>query len=278
MSALRDQLLATSRQLAGVAERPRFEAELIWGHVLGLGRAGLIAADDSVLTGDRIAAAASLIERRNKGEPMAYLLGRREFWSLDLMVTPDTLIPRPETEGLVEWALAVIPVSDAWQVADLGTGSGAIALAIAAERPRARVVATDASEAALSVAQGNGEKLGMKNVEFRSGSWFEALERGSVFDLIVSNPPYVAAGDPHLADLRFEPGTALVSGADGLDDIRHIVSQAPKYLRHGGWLMLEHGADQAAFIRQLLEDAGYETVETRRDLAGHERLTGGRRP
>lgn len=278
VTGLRERLAATAQRLSSIAERPRFEADLLWGHVLGLGRAGLIAADDSVVTPEHMATVESLIERRCQGEPMAYLLGHCGFWSLDLAVTPDTLIPRPETEGLVEWALSIVPTNEPWRIADLGTGSGAIALAIACERPHARVFATDVSAAALAVARGNADRLALRNVELRSGNWFRALPPGSVCDLIVSNPPYVAEGDPHLADLRFEPGTALTSGADGLDAIRSLVQGAPSHLRSGAWLLMEHGFSQAASIRRLLVDTGFESVETRLDLAGHERLTGGRRP
>lgn len=278
MSGLRDHLVRSAQRLASVAERPRFEADLLWAHVLGLGRAGLIAADDGVLTPDAVARADSLVERRSRGEPMAYLLGRREFWSLDLAVSPDTLIPRPETEGLVEWSLSIIDETRAAQVADLGTGSGAIALAIASERPRATVVATDASLGALCVARSNAERLNLTNVEFRHGSWLHALDPGRACDLIVSNPPYVAEGDPHLMDLRFEPDMALTSGPDGLDAIRCIIRQAPGHLLSGGWLLLEHGATQAAAIRELLAESGYTSIETRRDLAGLDRLTGGCKP
>ena len=278
MSQLRDQLAAAAACLVEVADRPRFEAEMIWCQVLGLSRAGLIASDDTVLSAERIEQAHRLIERRRQGEPMAYLLGRREFWSLDLSVTADTLIPRPETEGLVEWALSGIPVDESWQIADLGTGSGAIALAIATERPGARVTATDFSAAALAVARRNAGSLALDNVDFRLSDWFSALVPDTIYDLIVSNPPYVADGNPHLRDLRFEPVTALVSGADGLDAIRCLVRGAQKHLRPGGWLLLEHGADQAPAVRHLLESSGYAGIETRCDLAGHERLTGGHRP
>ena len=278
LPGLRDQLSAAARQLEVVAERPRFEAEMLWGHVLGLSRAGLIAADDDVLTPERIAFAENLVERRSRGEPMAYLVGRRGFWTLDLSVTPDTLVPRPETEGLVEWALESIPASGVWNIADLGTGTGAIALAVASERPKSRVVATDASLHAMAVACGNAKRLALSNVEFRAGDWCEALDRTVAFDLILSNPPYIAEGDPHLADLSFEPLTALVSGVDGLDAIRTIVCQARDHLRAGGLLRLEHGADQAESVRNLLKRAGYIDVETRPDLSGHERMTGARKP
>jgi release factor glutamine methyltransferase len=272
---LRAQLAAAAQKLSSVAQRPRFEAELLLAHVLGLSRAGLLAADDALPSAERLTRIEELVERRARGEPMAYLLGRREFWSLDLAVTLDTLVPRPETEGLVEWALERLDADGEFHVADLGTGSGAIALAIASERPRARVIATDASSAALAVALGNARRLGLSNVEFSQGDWCAALPAHIVFDVIVSNPPYVADGDPHLADLRFEPMAALTSGTDGLDAIRSIIVQSVTHLRTGGALLMEHGLTQAAAIQKLLSEAGYREIETRRDLAGHERLTGG---
>ena len=220
-----------------------------------------------------------LLEGRIAGQPVAYLTGTRGFWSLELEVTPDTLIPRPETELLVELALARLPQGSGVRVADLGTGSGAIALAIASERPRASVVATDASQAALTVARRNAAGNGITNVEFRHGSWFVPLANER-FDLIASNPPYIAEGDPHLeqGDLRFEPAAALSSGRDGLDDIREIVSRAGVHLTAGGWLLLEHGLDQGTSIRELLESAGFVEVATERDLESRDRVTLGRWP
>ena len=192
-------------------------------------------------------------------------------------MTPDVLIPRPETELLVEQALAHIPEDAEWTVADLGTGSGAIALAIATERPHCRLIATDNSAAALAVARANATRLGIANVEFRHGEWLKPLA-GMRFDVIVSNPPYVRANDPHLTqgDVRFEPESALVAGADGLDAIRRIAADAVSYLRPGGWLLLEHGYDQAQSVRALLESHGYDMVASCRDTAGHERVTEGR--
>ncbi len=220
----------------------------------------------------------SLVARREHGEPVAYLLGRRGFWTLDLETTPAVLIPRPETELLVEQALMRIPADRSAHVADLGTGSGAIALAIARERPQASVVATDASEAALAVASANAVKHGIGNVEFRHGDWLMPLA-GERFDLIVSNPPYIAAGDPHLlqGDLRFEPQNALASGDDGLDAIRIIVRDAPAHLLPGGWLLLEHGWEQGGAVRDLLRNAGFVDVATERDLEGRDRVTRGHR-
>src|SRR5690606_29533287 len=219
----------------------------------------------------------ALVARRAAGEPVAYLVGTRGFWRLELAVTPDTLVPRPETELLVELALARIDPRAAARVADLGTGSGAIALAIAGERPRARVVATDASAAALEVARANAAALGLGNVEFRHGDWWAPLA-GERFALVASNPPYIADGDAHLAqgDLRFEPRAALASGADGLDAIRAIVAGAPAHLRDGGWLLVEHGWEQGAAVRALFEAAGFDEVATERDLEQRDRVTLGR--
>ena len=216
----------------------------------------------------------ALVEARVAGEPVAYLIGRRGFWTLELEVNGDTLIPRPETELLVELALSRLPAGMPVRVADLGTGSGAIALAIAKERPQAKVVATDASQGALDVAGRNASLNGVANVEFRHGSWFAPLV-GERFELIASNPPYIADGDPHLqqGDLRFEPAAALSSGRDGLDDIREIVSGAGEHLVAGGWLLLEHGLEQGALIRVLLETAGFVDVTTELDLESRDRVT-----
>ncbi len=255
------------------------DAALLLAHALGRPRAWLYAHGDESPDAAAVQRFEGLLARREAGEPVAYLTGRRGFWHLDLRVTPDTLVPRPETERLVELALERLPPGTPSRIADLGTGSGAIALALALERPRARVVATDASGAALAVARGNADALGAGNVEFRHGNWFEPLA-GERFDLVASNPPYVADGDPHLAqgDLRFEPAAALASGADGLDDIRVIVRDAPAHLVPGGWLLLEHGFDQGAAVRALLLAAGFAEVGTGRDLEGRDRVGFGRWP
>lgn len=259
-------------QLGGVDAR--YEAELLLLHALQRDRAWLFAhgadAADEVLQ----AAYAALVARRAAGEPIAYITGSRGFWTLDLQVTPATLIPRPETERLVELALERLPADMPLHVADLGTGSGAIALAIASERPQARVLATDASEAALAVAQANARAHALDNVAFAQGDWFAPLA-GQRFDLIASNPPYIEAGDAHLSqgDLSFEPASALASGADGLDDIRRIVGQAPAHLIAGGWLLLEHGFDQGDGVHALLEEAGFVEVQTAQDLEARDRVT-----
>jgi len=257
----------------------RIDAELLLLCALGKPRSWLFAhADDAVDAGVAVDYAA-LVERRAAGEPVAYLVGRRGFWTLDLEVTPATLIPRPETERLVELALERLPPGAAARVADLGTGSGAVALALASERPQARVVATDASAAALAVARRNAQRLGIHNVRFAQGDWLAPLQ-DECFDLVVSNPPYIEAGDPHLAqgDLRFEPASALASGDDGLDDIRRIVHDARTVLVPGGWLLFEHGWNQGAGARALLHDACYARVFTARDIEARDRVSGGCRP
>ena len=252
------------------------EPEVLLAHVLGRPRGWLYAHGDEELGPAQAAAFAGLVARRQAGEPVAYLTGRQGFRDLELAVTRDTLIPRPETELLVDIALARLPPDRPVRVADLGTGSGAIALAIARARPRARVLATDASPAALEVARANARELGADNVAFAAGHWWDAVG-GGTFDLVASNPPYVAEGDPHLSrgDLRREPRTALVSGCDGLDAIREIAADATRHLLPGGWLMLEHGWDQGAAVRALLRDTGLQDVATAPDLEGRERVTSG---
>ncbi len=264
--------------MASIRLGERHEAEWLLMHALEVNRAWLFAhATDGVDAG-LAKRFETLVERRLTGEPVAYIVGSRGFWDLDLLVTPDTLIPRPETELLVELALARLPVDRAPAVADLGTGSGAIALALARERPRARVLATDASDAALAVARENARRHGLTRVRFAHGDWLVPLG-GERFALIASNPPYIEAADPHLGqgDLRFEPLSALASGVDGLDAIRTIVRGAPLHLDAGGWLLLEHGWNQGAAVRTLLENAGYGEVFTARDVEGRDRVSGGRR-
>ncbi len=254
------------------------DANLLLLHVLKCPQAWLYAHGDAVVDADQAARFRELVARRASGEPVAYLLGYRGFWTLNLRVTPDTLIPRPETELLVEQALERLDPAADVRVADLGTGSGAIALAIAAERPQGRVVATDRSEAALAVARDNAVAHGLGGrVAFRQGDWFAPLA-GERFDLVASNPPYIADGDPHLArgDLRHEPPSALSSGADGLDAIRILVADAPSHLEPGGWLLLEHGFDQGPAVRALLDAAGFVEVATVQDLERRDRVSLGR--
>lgn len=278
MAEVRTLLAEAAQRLSGGAAR--LEAELLLAHALGKPRVWLYAHAGDAVDEAAQAAFAALLTRRLAGEPIAYLTGRRGFWSLELEVTPATLIPRPETELLVELALARLPAEARARVADLGTGSGAVALAIARERPQAWVFATDASAAALAVARRNAGRLGLVHVAFAQGDWCRALGDAHDFDLIVSNPPYIAVGDPHLGegDLRFEPATALASGADGLDAIRNIVRDARAHLRPGGWLLFEHGYQQGAAVRALLAAAGYRQVFTARDLEGRERVSGGAMP
>jgi len=218
------------------------------------------------------------LARRRQGEPVAYILGRQGFWSLELEVAADTLIPRPDTELLVETALQLLPAAPA-RVLALGTGTGAIALALATGRPAWQVCGVDRIEAAVRLAERNRLRLGLGNVSFTRSDWFSELS-GERFQLIVSNPPYIPASDPHLqqGDVRFEPHSALVAGVDGLDDIRTIIAQAPGHLTSGGWLLLEHGYDQAGAVRALLAAHGFEACESRCDLGGHERVSLGRLP
>lgn len=247
------------------------EARLLLAHAAGLSEAQVIAFREKQLPAGVAARFAEHASRRRAGEPLAYIVGEKEFFGLSLVVTPAVLIPRPETELLVELALERAFAS----AADLGTGSGAIALAVKKHRPAAQVVAVDASAAALEVARRNAARLGLE-VDFREGRWCEPLgaER---FQLIVANPPYVAMGDRHLAELRFEPVAALVAGADELEALREIARTAPSHLTPGGWLLLEHGIGQAAAVRRLLDDAGLEDAHTWLDLAGIPRVTGARR-
>lgn len=253
------------------------DAALLLAHAAGRSRSWLYAHGDEEADAETAGRFESLVARRVAGEPVAYLTGRRGFRHLELQVTLDTLVPRPETELLVELALERLPADRELRIADLGTGSGAIALALASERPRASVVATDASPAALAVARANAGALGIGNVGFREGNWFDAV-RGERFDLVASNPPYIAEGDPHLetGDLRFEPAMALSSGWDGLDAIRRIVADAPAHLRPGGWLLLEHGWEQGTAVRALLSNTGFEAVSTERDIESRDRVTLGR--
>jgi release factor glutamine methyltransferase len=271
-------LLAEGRRRLAGSDTPPLEAEILLGHVLQRGRAWFYANPEAAVTAADAARYRALLERRGAGEPVAYLTGVREFWSLELQVTPAVLIPRPETELLVETALARIPPGLACRVADLGTGSGAVALALAVERPLCEVHATDIDAAALAVARANAERLAPGRVTFHEGSWCEPL--AGTFRLIVSNPPYVEAGDPHLrqGDCRFEPRTALTPGADGLAAVRAIAQGALGRLEPGGWLAFEHGWDQGATARALLGERGYREIETRTDLEGRDRVTLGRRP
>jgi len=271
----------TLRDLLRTTSLPRLEARMLWQHVLQVPRAWLIAHDTDVPAAQQLQAYRALEARRLGGEPMAYILGTREFMGHAFSVTPDVLIPRPETELLVEIALDYLDrlaarLDAPRRVLDLGTGSGAIAISIALARPDTQVVATDSSEGALAVARQNAQALGAR-VEFLRGSWYDALKEGGCFDLIVSNPPYIAAGDAHLAqgDVRYEPLQALTDGADGLSDLAAIAQGAGGWLRQGGALYMEHGWDQAAAARNILRQSGFVQISSTADLAGIERVTGG---
>jgi release factor glutamine methyltransferase len=275
LSDVRTLLAAAAERLGG--DEARTECELLLAHALGRTRAWLFAWPEYAASDAQRDAFERLVDARCAGAPVAYLLGRRGFWSFDLAVSPAVLIPRPETELLVELALERVPTGEACALADLGTGSGAIALALAHERPQARVVATDASAAALAVAHANAQRLGIGNVRFVHGDWYAPLGAAR-FALIASNPPYIAADDPHLArgDLRHEPLSALASGHDGLDAIRAIVGGAPPHLLPQAWLLIEHGWEQGEAVRRLFAQRGFDDVHSVRDVAGHERVTLGR--
>ncbi len=267
-----------ARELAAMIDPvdARREAQILFGKTMGVSRAWLSAHRDDVCEHDAAKTLRALVGRRKAGEPVAYLLGSREFYGLEFRVTPAVLIPRADSETLVEAALEKLALDLAADVLDLGTGSGCIAIAIAHERPAARVTAVDVSAPALNVARENAVARGV-DIELVQATWFQGLA-GRQFDLIVSNPPYVAAADPHLqqGDLRFEPKTALVSGEDGLADLRTIIARAPGHLRDGGWLLVEHGFDQAVVCRGLLLDAGFGELLFRSDIAGLPRVAGGR--
>lgn len=273
--------MATIESLLNHAElpdspTPRLDAELLLAHALGKSRSYLHTWPERELEAEQLERYQAAIVRRQAGEPVAYILGQQGFWSLDLEVASHTLIPRPDTELLVETVLALLPATPA-ALLDLGTGTGAIALALASERPAWRLTGVDRVAEAVALAERNRARLSLNNASFIESHWFSALA-GQRYQLIVSNPPYIAADDRHLAegDVRFEPSSALVAGADGLDDIRLIIQQAPNYLQAGGWLLLEHGFDQAAAVRELLSARGFSAVESRRDLGGHERISLGR--
>lgn len=258
------------------SESSRRDAEILLEHVTGKARTFILAFGETALTADQHAQLSALLSRRKAGEPVAHLTGEREFWSLPLYVSAATLIPRPDTECLVEHALAHLPAT-ACRILDLGTGTGAIALALASERPDCQVTAVDVMPDAVALALRNVARLGFKNVKIQQSSWFDALV-GQQFDMIVSNPPYIDERDPHLSqgDVRFEPLTALVAAEEGLADIAHIVTVSRQYLTAGGWLLIEHGWTQAEAVRALFTQAGYERVETCQDYGGNDRLTLGK--
>lgn len=268
------QVLSASSQLEGISDTPRLDVEVLLAHVLKKDKTYLYTWPDRTLTAQQHADFEALLEKRKTGCPVAYLVGYREFWSLRLKVTEATLIPRPETELLVQLSLAMFSGQDARLIADLGTGTGAIALAIASERPHWQIIGCDYSSDAVRLAEQNRLELGIDNVQMIESDWCQALTARN-FDLIVSNPPYIDPDDPHLemGDVRFEPRSALVAQEVGLRDIRCIAGQARDYLKSGGQLLLEHGCDQAPEIQQILCHAGYDNITTHLDLAGLERAT-----
>jgi release factor glutamine methyltransferase len=272
--SIQDALNIAGEKLALCSEDTSVEASLLLAHVLGVSRTHLHTRPEQKLQESQCHEFFKMISRRLAGEPIAYLIGCREFWSLELLVNKYTLIPRPETELLVELALQHIPPDGEYHILDLGTGSGAIALAIASERPQCHITATDISPPALDVASANAQRLNIRNVTFHQGSWFAPFYTEK-FDVIVSNPPYVAQNDPHLlqGDLPAEPSLALVAGPSGMEMITTIAQHAPNYLQSGGWLLLEHGYNQGTCVANLLNDAEYFRVQTWRDLAGIERIT-----
>jgi len=272
MNSLSAALQNAARALHGHSDSPRLDAELLLGKLLGLSRPGLIARGNEPCASDCEQSYARLIDARRQGVPIAYLTGSREFWSLNLHVTPAVLVPRPETEVLVEQALQRLPRDRAAAVLDLGTGSGAIALALAAERPADEITAIDISAAALEVAMQNGRELGLSRIDWRLGDWFAALS-GERFDMIVANPPYVAAADPALRLLTAEPRIALCDGPTGLEALTKIAAGAAAHLHDRGWLILEHGRDQAPSVAQLLQLHGFVSIGSHLDLSGFPRVT-----
>jgi release factor glutamine methyltransferase len=277
MTSLFTALSQAQNTLTDITDSPRLEAEILLSLAINKPRTHLRAWPDKLLATEQENQFNQLLEQRLQGRPIAYIVGHREFWSREFLVTADVLIPRPETELLVELALERMPANQTLRIADLGTGSGAIAITLALERPLTKVMALDYSSTALTIAKQNASRLQAKNIEFLQSDWLSTLPCSAQFDLIVSNPPYIAENDPHLTqgDVRFEPRLALTSGAEGLDAIRQIIQQAPSYLVKGGWLLFEHGYDQADAAQALLRAAGFYNVASFRDWQGHWRVSGG---
>jgi release factor glutamine methyltransferase len=278
MPTLGETTREATQLLATTSDSARLDAELLIAHVLDIPRSRFITEPERELDQQQLDNIQAIITRRAAGEPVAYILGHKHFWDLELKVSPAVLIPRPDTELLVETALTLYPAEASINVLDLGTGSGAIALAIAKAHPHWHVCAIDESQAALAVAMENAEHYQLHNVTLLQSHWFENLVKDKRYDLILSNPPYIADTDPHLqqGDVRFEPQQALVAGEDGLDAIRFLVTESKLHLLPGGWLLLEHGYDQGEHVRQLFIEHGYREVQQRKDLGGHVRVTLGR--
>ncbi|MBP0948325.1 peptide chain release factor N(5)-glutamine methyltransferase [Pseudomonas alliivorans] len=274
-------IIASLLRSAELPDSPtaRLDAELLLAAALGKPRSFLHTWPERIVSTEAALAFSGFLQRRRTGEPVAYILGQQGFWKLDLEVAPHTLIPRPETEMLVEAALELVPAFAPAEVLDMGTGTGAIGLALANDRQQWKITAVDRVPEAVELAERNRQRLQLDNAVVMNSHWFSALE-GRQFDLIISNPPYIAETDPHLSagDVRFEPSSALTAGPDGLDDLRTIISQAPDHLSPGGWLLLEHGYDQGSAVRELLIRSGFERIQTRRDLGEHERITFGCMP
>ncbi len=273
-----DQLLRRAPELAPVSDSPRLDVELLLAWTLGKDRTWLYTWPETELTPEQLDEFERAFSRRSNGEPLAHIIGQREFWSLPLQVNSSTLIPRPDTERLVELALALTEGKPDGNALDLGTGTGAIALAFASERPGWSIVAVDASPEAVALAERNRTQLGFDHVTCIQSDWFESVSEP--FDLILSNPPYIADNDPHLdqGDVRFEPRSALVAENGGLGDIHRIVQAAPEFLTAEGWLLLEHGWTQGAAVRSILATGGFQNVRTEQDLAGNDRVTLGQAP
>ncbi|MEE4676775.1 peptide chain release factor N(5)-glutamine methyltransferase [Pseudomonas alliivorans] len=274
-------IIASLLRSAELPDSPtaRLDAELLLAAALGKPRSFLHTWPERIVSTEAALAFSGFLQRRRTGEPVAYILGQQGFWKLDLEVAPHTLIPRPETEMLVEAALELVPAFAPAEVLDMGTGTGAIGLALANDRQQWKITAVDRVPEAVELAERNRQRLQLDNAVVMNSHWFSAL-KGRQFDLIISNPPYIAETDPHLSagDVRFEPSSALTAGPDGLDDLRTIIRQAPDHLSPGGWLLLEHGYDQGSAVRELLIRSGFERIQTRRDLGEHERITFGCMP
>ncbi|VAW93903.1 Peptide chain release factor N(5)-glutamine methyltransferase [hydrothermal vent metagenome] len=264
-------------ELSAYSDSARLDVDLIICHVLSISRTALITQDRMVLEPEQLNQIQQLIEKRKQSYPVAYIIGSRHFWDLELKVTEDTLIPRPETELLVEMALSLFAEDQTTRVLDLGTGSGAVAIAIAKARPEWSIIACDNSPAALSVAKQNAETYQLENIKLINSDWFDDIPDQQKFDLLLSNPPYIESDDPHLkqGDVQHEPQAALSSGRDGLDDIRKLIANAKCFLHAHGWLWLEHGFDQAQNVKDIFTEHNYTNIKQHLDLFGHTRISGG---